>query len=264
VNALNETSRASGSRWGGLQAYWTAESAEKEKSKPDFRQVELQTKKATILLYLTDELLEDVEALQSYCTDLMEAEISWTIDEALINGTGAGQPLGILNSPAKVAVNKQTGQVANSIVVENVLDMWARLLPGSARNSVWFVNQDALPQLYTMGITIGVAGSPLFQPAGGLSQSPYNTLLGRPVIPCEHCQTLGTEGDLILSDMSQYLLATKGGLQIASSIHVRFIYDESVLRAVFRVDGSPLLAAPITPAKGANDLSAWITLQSRS
>ena len=37
-------------------------------------------------------------------------------DVAFISGTGAGQPLGILNAPALVTVSKETGQAADTIV----------------------------------------------------------------------------------------------------------------------------------------------------
>jgi len=51
----------------------------------------------------------------------------------------------------------------------------------------------------------------------------------------------------MLADFSQYKFIDKGGMQSDVSIHVRFIYDESVFRFVYRCDGQPVLASEITP-----------------
>ncbi|MGA1114779.1 MAG: phage major capsid protein, partial [Aquiluna sp.] len=45
MNSIDETSRATGSRWGGIQGYWLAEAGTKQASKPKFRQMSLQLKK---------------------------------------------------------------------------------------------------------------------------------------------------------------------------------------------------------------------------
>jgi len=193
------------------------------------------------------------------------SEFGFRIDDAIINGTGAGQPLGILNAGSLVVVEKETGQVAATIMAENVIKMFCRQLnPGSA---VWLVSKSIFPELWTMSLAIGTGGAPVFQPAGGLSALPYSTLLGRPVIPVEQCATLGTVGDIIFADLEGgYVLAEKGGLQTDVSIHVRFIYDESVFRFVYRVDGQPVLASPIAAYKGgaANSQSHFVALETRS
>jgi len=98
-----------------------------------------------------------------------------------------------------------------------------------------------------MSIAVGTGGVPVYMPAGGAAAAPYGTLFGRPVIPIEQCPVLGDAGDIMLADFSQYKAIDKGGLQGDVSIHVRFIYDESVFRFVYRFDGQPVLASDITP-----------------
>jgi len=115
-----------------------------------------------------------------------------------------------------------------------------------------------------MGITVGLGGAAVFMPAGGISGLPYNTLFGRPIIPLEQCQTIGTKGDIFFCDWSKYVAIDKGGLQSAVSIHVKFQYDESVFRFVYRFDRQPELASAITPySASANTLSHFITLAAR-
>jgi HK97 family phage major capsid protein len=143
--------------------------------------------------------------------------------------------------------------------------MYSRLLARSAGNAVWLINKDVEPQLLKLTLEAATGGIvAAYMPPGGLSGMPYATLFGKPIIPCESCQTLGTTGDIILGDFSRYILADKGGLQSAMSIHVRFVYDESVFRFVLRLDGQPLLRTSISPFKGSNSMSDFIALATRS
>lgn len=264
INGIDETSRVAGSRWGGVRAYWIGEADQKTASKPKFREIELSLKKLIGLCYATDELLQDATALESIINQAFAEEFGFMLDDACINGTGAGQPLGVMNAPCLVTVNKEAGQVADTVVYENIVNMWARLYAKSMPKAVWFINQDVLPQLFTMGLAVGVGGFPVFLPPGGASASPYASLFGRPVIPIEQCQTVGDAGDIILADFNEYILIDKGGIQSASSIHVRFVYDESVFRFVYRVDGQPAWSATLTPYKGSNTLSPFVVLQARA
>jgi HK97 family phage major capsid protein len=267
VNGIDESSRATGSRWGGVRMYWLDEAAEKTKSKPKFRQIELKLKKLIGLCYATDELLEDAAALESVVTQSFQNEMGFMIDDAVINGSGAGQPLGILNSPCLVSQAIETGQSAQTVLFENVIKMWSRLLPDSRGNAVWLINPDVEPALATMYVAAGTGGIPVYMPAGGYAGAtvqPFATLFGRPVIPMEQCQTLGTKGDIYLGDFSKYMAIDKGGMKQDVSIHVRFIYDESILRFVYRFDGQPIFNKAITPFKGSNTMSPFITLAART
>jgi len=264
INGIDETTRVDGSRWGGVRAYWADEAAEKTASNPKFRKIELNLNKLIGLCYSTDELLQDASALESIIMQAFSEEFGFKIDDALINGTGAGQPLGVLNAGCLVSVAKETGQTAATVVTENIVKMWARMWARSRQNAVWFINQDIEPQLFTMSLAVGTGGIPVYMPANGMSDSPYGKLMGRPVVPIEQCATLGTVGDIILADFSQYILADKGDMQAAQSIHVRFIYDESVFRFVYRVDGQPIWNSALTPYKGSNTLSPFVALASRS
>lgn len=261
---IDETSRVDGSRWGGVRAYWADEAAEKTASKPKFRKMELNLNKLIGLCYATDELLQDAAALESVIMQAFSEEFGFKLDDAIINGDGSGKPLGVLNAGCLVSVAKETGQAAATVETENIVKIWARMWAKSRANAVWFINQDIEPQLFTMTLAVGTGGVPVYMPANGLSDSPYGKLMGRLVIPIEQCATLGTVGDIILADFSQYILADKGSMQAAQSIHVRFVYDESVFRFVYRVDGQPIWNSALTPYKGSNTLSPFVALATRS
>lgn len=264
LNGLDETSRVNGSRAGGIAVYTVAEAAAATASKPKFRKINLKLNKLMGLCYATDELLEDTNALAQTITEGFRDEFDFKLTDHIINGSGAGEALGILNSGCVVSVSKETGQAAGTIVFENINNMWSRLMAKSRPNAVWIINQDCEPQLNQMSIAVGTGGVPVYMPAGGVSVSPYGTLFGRPVVPIEQCQTVGTTGDIMLCDFSQYKAIDKGGLKGDVSIHVQFLVDEQVFRFTYRFDGQPLLGSPITPFKGTNTLSHFIKLDSRA
>lgn len=259
INAVDEDSRANGSRWGGVQTYWEGEADELTASKPKFRQLELSLKKLTGLCYATDELLQDAAALEAVIRQAFAEEFGFKIDDAILSGSGEGEPLGILNSGAIVKVEKEKEQT-DIVTVENLIKMWNRLWSRSRGNAVWYINQEIETYLYTLKI----GDKPVYIPAGGLSEKPYGTLFGRPVIPLEQCNAAGEEGDIILADIGQYLLIDKGGVKAASSIHVRFLYDESVFRFIYRVDGKPIWNKPLAPYKGSASVSPFVTLAKRN
>lgn len=259
INAIDEDTRANGSRWGGVQTYWEGEADQLAGSKPKFRILELSLKKLTGLCYATDELLQDAAALESVIKQAFTEEFGFKIDDAIVAGNGSGEPLGILSSGALVTVAKETSQT-EILKVENLVKIWNRLWSRSRANAVWYINQELEPYLYTLKI----GDTPVYVPAGGLSEKPYGTLFGRPVIPLEQCSAAGDVGDIILADISQYLLIDKGGIKAASSVHVRFLYDENVFRFIYRVDGQPIWNKPLTPFKGSATVSPFVTLAKRS
>lgn len=263
INGVDETSRAS-TRYGGIVGYWEDEAALKTASKPKFRKIELSLKKLIGLCYATDELLGDAAALEGIIRQGFISEFGFLLDDAIINGTGAGQPLGILNAGCLVQVSKESGQKADTVVAENVVKMYSRIFAASRPNAVWLINQNIEPQLFTMSLAVGTGGVPIYMPAGGLSGQPYGTLFGRPVIAIEQAASLGDLGDILFADLNGYILAEKGGIQSDMSIHVRFIYDESVFRFVLRVDGQPVRASALTPYKGSETQSHFVGLAPRA
>jgi HK97 family phage major capsid protein len=263
IPAVADDSRADGSRSGGILAYWMGEGASKTESNASFKQVALELKKLVGYTTCTDELLEDAPALSSWIQRAFASEFNFKLADAIINGDGAAKPLGILNAPCLVTVTAETGQGAATIVAENVIKMWMSRFGPNSSNYVWLINQNIEAQLYTMALAVGSGGIPVYMPAGGLSGAPYGTLFGRPVIPCEQCATLGTAGDIILADLSQYVMIDKGSMQSASSIHVNFQTDQTAFRFVYRCDGQPLWSNYLTPYKGSTSYqSPFIVLSS--
>lgn len=263
INAIDETSRVTGSRFGGVQVYHANEADTATAKKPKLRQMILELKKLLGIWYLTDELTEDTTALGAIAMDAFSEEITFTLENVILNGNGAGQGLGILNSGAVIVVPKETSQATATLNVQNITKMYARSWGRGRKNSVWLYDQSVEPQFFTMTLGSGTSQIPIYLPPGGLSATPYGTLMGRPMIPVEYMAQLGTLGDIMLVDLSQYLYIDKGGPKQAQSIHVRFLNDEMTFRITHRYDGQPIWYAPLTPANNGPTLSPYVTLAAR-
>lgn len=261
----NESSRANGSRWGGVRAYWLEEGSTGTITKPGFGQLRLTLHKLMCLGAMTQELADDAgPTMAKYLENVFSDEISFTIGDSLINGTGAGQPLGVLNAACLISVDKETGQAAATLNTQNIVKMYSRLWSRSRKSAAWYINQDVLPALHTLTLGIGTAGVVTFMPAGGLSGKPYATLMGLPIVETEWNATLGTVGDIILADMSQMVSITKGSMNSQTSMHLYFDSDQQAFRVTYRVDAQPWQASALTPFKGSNTQSPFVALATRS
>jgi HK97 family phage major capsid protein len=260
---LDETSRATGSRLGGVRVYRTAEADTASSSKPKIGKFRIELEKLMGIAYCTQELLQDASAMSAIYQRAFSDEGAFVLDSEIFEGTGAGQCQGIKNAACAVTVAKESGQANTTIVYNNITNMWSRMWGRSRFNSVWLINQDVEPQLMNLALPVGTGGLPVYLPPGGLSSSPYSTLFGRPVIPIEQADTLGTKGDITLADLSQYMLIDKSTPQWASSMHVRFLTDEMTFKFTYRVNGKPIWQSALTPAKGSNTLSPFVNLANR-
>jgi len=260
---IDEVSRKNGSRYGGIQMYWEGEANQMTGTKPKMGSVELKLRNLNGLVYVTNDLLEDAAALEAWIMKKFPEEQGFKLDDAIINGTGTGMPLGIRTSGVLVKVAKETGQAAKTIIAQNVIKMFARF-NGNINNALWIINGDTLPQICTMSIIIGASGVLVYNPPNGFAEAPYGTLFGIPIMPMEQCETVGTYGDIMLIDMGQYIMSDKASLKIASSMHVRFEYNEMAYRFTYRADGQPERKAPLSPFKGADTLSAFVALDNRA
>ena len=253
--------------WGsdGVRAFWQNEGTGATATKPKFGTSLMQLHKLFALVPLTNELLDDTSALNSYLPKLVARSIMWKANESIINGDGAGRPQGALNANCAVTIAKETGQATQTVLTNNILKMIARLPPGSFPKSCWMITPDALPALF--GLTLG--NYPIYLPSanpsvGGLQLSPYGTLMGRPIMVSQHVPGFSAQGDISLVDMSYYRTLTKaGGMQSASSLHLYFDADATAFRTTFRLDGQPKILAPIAQAKGGLNLSPFVMLGAR-
>lgn len=260
-----ENSRADGERNGGVRVYTSAEAEEFTLSKLNkFGKMEVKLDKLTALTAVTEELAEDAPALGGWLSMMYLAEMTHKLEHLIFYGNGGREFIGIMNSPAKIAQAKKTGQGAATYIWENASKMRMRVFSKNRANMAVFINQDVEDALANMAMVIGTGGVPVYLPAGGASVDGFDRLFGKPVIPTEHCKTLGEEGDVLFADLSEYLLVDKGGIKEQTSLHVYFDKDERAIKWTYRVGGQPLWDAPLTPKNGNNTTSPFVVLAVRA
>ena len=267
-NVVDESSRATGSRWGGIQMYWAGEADTATAKKPKLRQMELNLKKLIGIAYLTDELTQDAPAAEALLVRAFQAELSFMLADAIFRGTGAGQPQGILNSKALITIAEEGGEAKANMAQYlslNIPKMLAAIPASLWGGVIWLYNQELLP--YLLNTTVGnpaVGVVPAFIAAGGLANRPNDTILGRAAFASELSEAPGTPGDLLAVVPDQYHMADKGGPQQMYSLHVRFLYDELAFRITYRCDGAPVWVKTVTPYKGSTQRSPFVALATRS
>lgn len=261
-------------RNGGLLAYWAGEAAQYTASQMKFKQNQTDVHKLTGMCYATEEMLEDLPALAGIINSGFADEFSFKIDDAIFNGTGTGMPIGILTSKntALVTVAKESNQAAGTLVLNNILKMYNAMPSKNRSRAKWYINQDLEIVLYqllmntgslaTEGVTLST-GFPLFIPAGGLSSAPNGMLLGRPIVPVEQAGALGSVGDISFVDASQYRWIDRSGMKAQTSIHVRFLTDETAFKFTYRAGGKPKWSTAIEAYKGTTKRSPYVTLAAR-
>lgn len=257
--AIDETSRADSSRFGGIVSGWLGQGNTLSAGRPKFREIDLKLRKVGAFVYATDEQIADAVALEGWINRYLPLELTFRTEDAVVNGTGANQPLGIRNSGAVITVTRNT---SSRVLYEDVSAMWLRMWAPARTNAVWLVDQSVEAELEQLAIAIGTAGvlAPIYKPAGTVAGQPFATLYGRPVVPVEYCAALGTSGDIVLCALDEYTLIEKPGVDQAVSIHVAFLTDEQVFRFMYRVDGQLNWHAALTPKSGGNTLSCVVVL----
>jgi HK97 family phage major capsid protein len=260
---IDVTSNAS-SVFGGMVAYWGEESAALTDANPKFGRVELDAKKLTGLSVVPNELLQDsIVSFSALIERLWPMTLAFEEDSKFMTGSGVGEPLGFLGSgnPAAIAAAAESGQAAATLVYENVVNMYARMLPSSLNNAVWIISPDVIPQLFTMALSVGTGGNSMFI-VNAAGPGPA-TLFGRPIIVSEKANTLGSRGDIAFVDLSYYLVGDRQSMTASSSTDWKFGNDQTAFRIIQRVDGRPWIKSAITPKNGGNSLSPFVELAAR-
>ncbi len=262
---IDSTSNVS-SIYGGVVGFWTEEGAALVQSQPTFGRVSLEAKKLTAYTEVPNELRRDSAiSVDALIQELFPAAIAWFEDIAFLFGSGVGEPLGVLNpqNNAIVTVGAEAGQASATILWENIVNMYARMLPSSLNSAVWVVSPATFPQLLTTALSVGTGGALVGMAAGNGQVAPVMSLLGRPVIVSEKVGNLGGAGDLNFIDFGQYLIGDRMQMESETSTEYKFGLDLTAYRFIERVDGRPWLQSAITPRNAGPTLSPYVQLAAR-
>jgi HK97 family phage major capsid protein len=244
---------------GGFVVTRRPETVDGTPSRAQFEQITLTANEEFGLAIATERILTD--SPQSFVAIIQAGfrdEFAANGMNERINGLGTGERQGYMKTGAKIAVPKQGGQSAATIVKENIDKMAARSWRYS--RAVWIANHNTRPQLKSLVQVVGTGGNAVsyFTNEGG-----RELLDGRPIYFTEFAPSIGTEGDIALLVPSEYLEGTYQTEQYAESMHVRFAAAERMFRFYRRNDGQWWWKTALTPKNG-DTLSPVVTLATRA
>jgi HK97 family phage major capsid protein len=281
--AVNETSRASGSRWGGIQAKWgLPETVLPPDTSPSLTRVNFDLKRLLIFVGpVSRDLWFDQDLLGEWLNYTAIAEMRAAIELAMIQGAsgeGAAGPIGVVGHPATIVVAKDGGQSAGTITSNNIDGVWASIYAGSKERAVWHCNDATLQKIDQLAVS-GQFPEALYIPAG-LAGNERPLLKGRPLIVSEFCPNIGSPGDLIAVDWSDYFMAyyrpnpmesplrltfgptptdpnhrgilglPEGAVEARMSDEFYFTTDSLAFAWKMRADGKPIWTSSITAYSG--------------
>jgi HK97 family phage major capsid protein len=257
VPALNITTAPTAgetSFFGGLQANWEEEAATLDEEEPTFKQIRLTAHQLSGYTLASNELIADnAIGLEAVLTSLFGGALGWFVDRACLRGTGAGQPMGILNAPALISV---TRSAASAFSLADAAGMLARMLPGwQPSSTVWAMHPTVLVKLWQMS---SAAGNVVY--IDNARERTPMSLFGIPVQVTEKLPALNTLGDVMLLDCKHYLFGDRQMVEIAFSEHFRFTNNQGAWRFVSRVDGQPWLNSTVTLSDASSTLSPFVAL----
>lgn len=227
--------------FGGIQAYWQEEATAGTVSDAKFRKNTLTAHQLIGYTQVSNQLLADADqSLADFLGGPMgfPGVIGWQEDYAFLTGSGAGQPLGILNAGASVLVTRNTG---STIKYDDFAGMEAKFM---GQDGVWIASMAAKATLLLMAgpAATNYAGAYLW---GNAASSIPAQFLGRPIFFTDKLPAVGTKGDLMLADFKYYLIGDRQATTVDTSVDQQFKFNQTAFRVVHRVDGQPWLSSPI-------------------
>ncbi len=212
----------------GAVATWTAEGALIGESTPTLDSVNIGAHKLATMVRLSNELIADsVVAIESYVAELIAEAIALAEGEAFINGTGVGQPRGLLTD-----IVPRTGE---DIDYDSFVNIYMSLGAGYRANASFLVSEDVYASMLKLKDT---AGRPLMQVStDGIAGAPVSTILGKRVVVEPH---LGA-GLLVFGDFKRaYCIVDRQGMTVRTSSERYLEFDLSAIVVTKRTDGQRL------------------------
>lgn len=244
--------------YGTVTENWGAESGQKDETEPKFEKLGLNARKLMCFCKSSDELKEDSAIpFSQVIGKAFAGAIGFYTDRRYLAGNGAGQPLGVISAPCTITEAGETGQTTLTIVYENIVNMYAQLLPAAWKGAVWVCHNTCLPQLMLLSFPVGTGGThvPVLKEESGRFY-----ILGKELLVSEKVPALGTAGCLGLYNFGYYIIGLRKEVRIESSIHAQFREDISQWRAICRTDGQPGLSAAVTLLDGVTEVSPFVIL----
>lgn len=239
--------------YGGVSLSWTNIEANVDLAETDakLRLVTLKPQAVAGTIAITNSLMRNWSAAGAFYGGLLQEALVHAFELAFLNGSGVAQPLGI-NNAANTALLTQTRATSSRVKYADLVNMEKKF---RGNNPTWIFSQAALSELRLLEDT---AGNPIFalDAIGGLP----STVLGYKYVINQRGAALGSQGDVMLTDMGFYGVKPGSGPFVDVSEHILFKRDRSLIRIVANIDGTPLMKDPIEIENESTTKSPFVAL----
>lgn len=219
-------------------ATWVAEGAGSDKQKKTTGSITFSHYKLRCAVSVS--LETEYMALSSFeaalINNISEA-LAKALEQAILMGTGEGQPTGILKD-----ISKASGTVTtNKLTYENLVDAEGQLPMEYENGAVWVMSKKTFMGFVGM---VDTTGQPIARVTYGIGGVPERSLLGRRVVLTKYLPSFTTtlkKTDVfaMLYNFADYTLNTN--LQVGISTYEDHETDDIVRKSIIICDGKPIL-----------------------
>lgn len=201
--------------YGSVSGQWISEAQEKPATEAKFEQQIITAYEYAAYTELSHSLISrSAIGMEALIGDLFRKKVQDAMDTAFLTGNGNGKPTGILNTTGIREVARQTvGTVAYQDLVE--LEFALR---SYHRAGAMYLCSD--PALKTFKGTLDTTGRPLFTPS--VAGSLPDRLNGYSYLGTHRLPQLGSEGDIVFVDLSEYIIPMEAEIVVKTSDDYKF------------------------------------------
>ena len=243
-----------GDFYGGLWFGWTSEGGAKTNTETKIGLVEYKPYEWSGYAVLTDKIIRNANILEAFVLAKYKEALIGFEDYHFLRGTGVGQPLGIINSPAAVTVTRNTTVTILFADITAMLDHFM-----DSNKAVWIINKACKSKI----MSLKDANNNAIWMSGNIIGKIPETLVGIPIVWTYKVPAVGTKGDIILADLSYYIIKDGYGPAFAKSEHAYFLSNKTCLKMFGNVDGKPWLKSSITADDNSTEISPFVMLSTK-
>ena len=201
-----------------------------------FGQVELDCYKVAGYIAICNAAVEDsdIDLLDAIVVALMQS-LGKAIDKAIVYGTGTKMPTGAVTAIASTASQliQISGSAHDKAFFQAIIGAAANADSRYSRGEkLWIMNEKTYAKVMQEAVAIDGSGAYVAM-VNGVMPAIGGDIIVLNFVP---------DNNIVLGYFDLYILLEKLGMTIDTSEHVKFLDDQTVLRAKARMDGKPAVA----------------------
>lgn len=214
--------------FGGTSFEWIGEGGEKPESEPTWSQLQITCHEAAARTAVTNRMLSrSAVSLEPFLAKLFRGAIYNGVDNAILSGSGVGQPLGVTNDASVRTVLRTT---LNAIAENDFINLEHTVLAHHRAGARYAMADGTLKATKQL---VDSNNRRLWQ--AGLASGQPAMINGYPYSPT-HRLTAYADGDVIFGNWFYYKVAMEQDVVIKKSEHVLFTQNQTMF-AVFMLVG---------------------------